>query len=371
MSQHLQRHQHLKDASSSVIKEFEDMSGVATDVLTKVVIETIDKYQQKINVGIQDSITDLLDNFKIKITNAIIESSLKWRIANRGYLLFPRGCRFAYSKGNQTVFVLEQEPQVRSLLFKKSLIESNFSDLNGSERVALALPYVIFIVHLNNGRFSNLYSGWRNAPLSSINDFICRPILPNIYDNLSVCTGILDSRQRSTEPNQICSEVINHFWNTQFNGDLSQHWDTRKKIDHRLGAVRVWEQESKKDSSFILGIEQKEEKSINHFIDLLTRHENEPDETQLRHSLTESIDSCVNHLFHKILRYFKNTKFEKHHPKEIKEILTKIMMKANGEFADMLFAIKKEIEKLEKDVDNTLHHGKIEKRGAFWGDYTP
>jgi hypothetical protein len=371
MSQYLQRHQHLKDASNSIIREFEDMSGLSADILTKVVIETIDKYQQKINVGIQDSVSDLLDNFKIKITNAIIESSLKWRIANRDYALFPRGCRFAYSKGNQTVFILEQEPQIRSLLFKKSLIQPDSSNPNGSERVALALPYVIFIVHLSGGKFSNLYSGWRNSPLCSIKDFICRPILPNIYDNLAVCTGVLNLSPDISEPNRLCSEIVNNFWNTQFNGDLAQHWDTRAKIDPRLKSVRVWEQESKKDSSFILGVKQKEEKSINHFIDLLTRHENEPDETQLRHSLTESIDSCVNHLFYKILRYFKNTKFEKHHPKEIKEILVKIMTKAGSEFADMVFAIQKEIEKLEKDVNQTLDHVKFEKRGSFWSDYNP
>lgn len=369
MSQYLQRHRHLKDASNSLIEEFEDMSDLATDILTRVVVETIHKYQQKINVGIQDSVGDLLDNFKIKITNSIIDASSKWRIANRDYVLFPRGCRFAYSKGQQTIFVLEQEPQLRSLLLRKTLVDSNAS--MGNERIALALPYVVFIIHLKNNKFTNLYSGWRNSPLQSIHDTLARPILPNIHDNLAVCTGSINNSIYAMEPNQMCLEIINHFWNSEFNNDLSHFWNTRFEIDSRLGCVRNWSKESQQDPTFILQIKQKPEKSIKHFIDLLTRHENEADETQLRHKLTESIDLCVNHLFYKILRYFKNTKFEKYHPKEIKDLLTKIMVKANSEFSDMVFAIKREIEKLQKELDHATIPVKFEKRSDIWNDYNP
>ena len=53
----------------------------------------------------------------------------------------------------------------------------------------------------------------------------------------------------------------------------------------------------------------------------------------------------------------------------IKEILTKIMTKASDEFADMVFAIQKEVEKLEKDVSRTVSRKKVEKAGFFWSDY--
>lgn len=368
MSQYLQRHNLLKDASNSIIKEFEDMSQLSSDILTNVVIETIKKYQQKVNVGIQDSVSDLLDSFKSKVTEEIISASSKWRIVNRDYVLFPRGCRFAYTKGQQTIFVIEEEPQIRSLLLKKNLIDAG-PPSEQSERIALALPYVIFIVHITNNRFTNLYSGWRNSALSSIHDLLFKPILPNIHDNFSVCTGPLKSEILALEHNRIVSEIIANFWNSEFNGDLSSHWNTREKIDTRLKFVRQWAKESEIDPTFILQITQNETRSLKFIIDLLTRYENEPDETQLRHSLIDSVDKCIENLFHKILRYFKNTKFEKHHPKEIKDILTKVMTKANSEFGDMVFVIQKEIEKLQKNVDLTLQNQPIEKRSDFWHNY--
>lgn len=368
MSQHLQRHYHLKEASNSIIKEFEDMSKLASDILTNVVIETIQRYQQKVNIGVQDSVSDLLDNFKSKITEEIIFTSSKWRMANRDYVLFPRGCRFAYTKGQQTIFVIEEEPQIRSLLLRKNLIDQGGPSTQ-SERIALALPYVVFIIHITNNRFTNLYSGWRNAALSSINDLLFKPILPNVHDNLAVCTGFLKPEILTLELNQIAAAVIANFWQSEFNSDLSSHWNTRDKIDSRLKFVRQWAKESEVDPTFILQITQKETRSLKFIVDLLSRYENEPDETQLRHSLVDSIDKCFENLFHKILRYFKNTKFEKYHPKEIKEVLIKIMTKANAEFGDMVFIIQKELEKLQKDVESNLPNQTIEKRSDFWHNY--
>ena len=370
MSQELQKYFHLKEAADVLVKESEDFAGMADDILVGVVIETIQKYQQKINVGIQDSVTDLLDNFKINVAKSIFEASTQWRVANRDSVLFPRGCRFAYTKGRHLLFVVEQEPQVRSLLFSKSIIEeTQLFDVQGDERLAIALPYVIFLIHIYDDKFSGLYCGWKNSPLQSIDDGLSNPILPNIHETMAVCTGPVNQRLNSLEPNQICKEILSDFWNTKFNGDLSSYWFSKGDIDKRIRSAISWAEHSKEDSSFILQIPQKQDRTLNYLINLLTRHEFDLNELDLRDKLSDSIDKCVEKLFFKILRFFKNNKFEKYHPKDIKDTVRKVILKSNAEFTDMVFAIVKEFDKIknnmqEKNTPKTISMSK------FWNEFS-
>ena len=67
----LQRYNHVVSATEGFKGQLEDRTKLVEDVLAKVVIETIRKYQQRVNVGIQDSIVDLLSTFKLKVAEEI------------------------------------------------------------------------------------------------------------------------------------------------------------------------------------------------------------------------------------------------------------------------------------------------------------
>jgi hypothetical protein len=370
MSQNLQRHQELKKAALLAIKESQDLSSLAEDVLTNVVIETIHKYQKKLNVGIQDSVSDLLDNFKHKITDSIFNLATNWRVANRDYILFPAGCRFCYTKGKNTIVVIEQEPQVRSLLFDGCMVKDKLSCVSGSsERMPLALPYVVFVIHFSKNSFASMYFGWRNAPLRSLDDMLFRPIMPNIHDTLAVCMGKTGIEEEGNIA-ATTESILSYFWNSQFNNDLSDYWWKKGNIDSRLKSAQIWSENSIKDSSFILTIQQRDIKSVKSIIQLLTLHENEPDETQLRQQLSENIDKCVEALFAKILRYFKNTKFDKYHPKDVSETLLKVLQNSNSELLDMVFIITTELEKISKQIEDSKNCLKFENRGGLWSDYS-
>lgn len=368
MIQHIQKHEYLKKAAELAIKQSTDLDLIAEDVLTNVVIDTIRKYQQKLNVGIQDSVSDLLDGFKTSITEKITAIASNWRVANRDYILFPRGCRFCYSKADNTIVIVEQEPQIRSLLFDTSILGERLSHSIVSERLAIALPYVVFILHFKKNHFCNMYCGWKNSPIKDLSDNIYHPILPNIHDNFSVCTGVLPNNY-GENITQKCDFIISHFWNSKFNNDLSKNWWKKSYLDYRLKSARTWSEESLKDPMFILQINPTEQKSPKYFIKLITMHDFELDETSLKHTLSDSIDSCVESLFIKILRYFRNTKFDRYHPKDIKDILKKVLSQANTELSDLIFIIKTELQKLDKEITKIKSDKLVEPKSNLWCDY--
>lgn len=376
MSKLAYQHQLLKESVELALKGISNFEGLAADILTKVVIETIHKYQQKLNVGVQDSVSDLLDTFKQKVTEAIFAKAGAWKVANREPFLFPRGCRFCFTRGNAAIFVIEQEPQIRSLLFDAYMLgkEHTATESNTTaERISLALPYVVFLVHFKDNAFRNLYCGWRTAPLRSLDDYLCQPLLPNIHDGGNVCLG--SSWTRSTEASMASQSesVIGYFWNSQFNNDLSTNWWNKRNIDLRLESAREWNNWTVGDETFILDVHFNEDRSrsLQRRLEQLTTEEQEPDENAFRQDLAESIDQCVEGLSSKILRYFKKTKFDRHHPKDVTDSLTAAMREANVELVDLMFAIQHELQRLETEVKESRDKSRLVPCGSLWGEYSP
>gem|GEM_PF-5985068 len=356
MDQFTDRHDSLKEATR-LAAESAGFEGVVDDILTKVVHESIKRYQQKINVGVEDSVSDLIDFFKQKVTEEIFDSASSWKLANKEKepIIFPRGCRYAYTRGKSTIFVIEESPKIRTITFEHG------------ERYSLAMPYVIFMSHFNEGRFSGLYCGWANSSLETLNDLIYRPLLPNIHNHLLVCRGghspeVVGSFSKSTEL------AITEFWSSRFNDDLADRWNERKEVSHLLDPAERWVLESEEDMMFMLRLEFGVGKTIQSHIDLLTTNEEEPDESEFRHLLSERIDACTNTLFRKILRYFKKTKFEKHSPKDVTESLKDAIIESTGDFTDVIRSLNGEIDNLS--VANERKHSFV-KAGNFWTDYSP
>lgn len=374
MSDLLQRHSLLKEATELLLTETQTFDGLASDILTDVVIQTIHTYQEKLNVGVQDSVADLLETFKHKVAQTIFETARGWRVVNTDPFLLPRGCRYAFTKGDSTVFVIEQDPLVRSLAFPTSMLieEHGVPGDDRTERVALALPYSIFVVHFKKSRDTNVYCGWRTAPLRSLDDVLAIPLLPNIHDNMQVCMG-RDMRLVGTSMAEQCDSLLSNFWNSRFNNDLSTNWWNKHRIDRRLRTGRMWAENSEEDPLFILSVSfpQNEERSLRRTINVLTQHEEEPDENGMRHRLAEAIESSSEALFAKILRYFKKTKFDKYHPKNIKEALGQAMKTASAEVADILLAVQHELETLSAQITERRHTTRPERRGPMWSDYCP
>lgn len=363
----IQKYESLKQATALALQETQGFESLVQSVLTSVVIDAIRKYQQKINVGIQDSVSDLLETFKRKVTQAILDAAGTWKVANREPVLFPRGCRFCYARGESTIFVIEEDPKVRSLLMSEGILDDRLFFRPNNERIALSLPYAVFVVHFRNNVLSGLYCGWRTLPLNNLNNLLSRPILPNIHDTLAVCMGRDAPSLPNASPCEQTISAINYFWNSQFNNDISEVWWNKSLIDHRLQSARMWAQHSESDPNFILTVDLPEHRSLQYMIDLLVMHEQEPDENAFRHRLTDDIDKCVEGLFAGVMRYFKKTKFQRQEPTDIKESLREVITQATSDLTDIVFVLDQEIKKMALDLKE--EKPKVQGQGPFWLDY--
>jgi hypothetical protein len=381
MSRLEQQHCLLTESLDKTLRELDTFDNLAEEVLTRVVIPTINTYQEKVNVGVQDSVSDLLETFKQSITHVVIDAARGWRVANRDAFIFPRGCRFCFTKGDSTIFVIEQDPQVRSLAFQRGMLGDAYDVLRGTERVALSLPYVVFIFHFRTGVDASVYTGWRNTKLRSLEDKLAKSLLPNNHDNMSVCMGNnftppQDTTFGRTMGRDLMAEhidsAISHYWQSQFNNDLATDWWCKYKLDNRLADGKSWANNSESNPMFILEVRlpYDGQKSLREMLNWLTTYENEPDENSLRHKLAESIDSCAEGLFSKILRYFKKTKFDKHHPKQIKDDLKVAMRGLFSELAELVLVIQHEMKSTSKDIETIKSKPVIEARGSLWTDYS-
>lgn len=346
---------------------------VVEDVLTKVVVDCLRTYQKKVNVGVQDSVTDLLDNFKQKVTTEIFDVAQSWVIATkREKILFPTGCRFLYNIGQSTIVVVEEQPMVRTLMFDKNLMGDQVQgNSSHQERAAIALPYVYFVLHFKQNRVPvGLYTGWRTSRMKTVKDQLFCPLLPNIHVGLSVCMGrdYTISGQTITE---VTEEVIALFWSSRFNNDLSTHFWNKADADPRISTLRYWIEESVDDPFFILNANLTPAMTLDELMQscIFAQDEVDPDSTQFRHHLSDLINECSEELFYKILKYFKSQKFEKHYPKEVTENLCASIKDVSSHLTAIVASMQAELQKVQQEVHITqkdrTHYG-WEPRGIFW-----
>lgn len=356
----------LNEASQASLKESRDLKNVSNEILQKVVFETIDKYQQKLNVGIQDSVSDLVDAFKENLTEQILNTVSGWRVQQKDYFLFPRNCRFCFSKGLHDIVVIEQEPQIRSLLFDSKIVEQYFeSNKRGQERIPISTPYNIFVLHFKSSVFVEMYFGWRTTPLKNIDDIIYFSLLPNIHNSMAVCMGRVDG-DFGNNISERTDSVIDYFWNSSFNNDLSTNWWDKWKINLNLRSAKTWSERSLIDPSFILELDFRPAKRLKSIIDIITMHVNEPSVDSLSHNLSSSINLLVEGLFKKIMHYFKHTKFEKHYPKDISDVLSRFILETLNDFSALNLIIQNELEILKTKFEEEKKSPQISPKSPLW-----
>lgn len=354
------------------------------EILDKVVADCMRRYQQKVNVGIQDSVSDLLVDFKEKMKTAIFEIAQSWTLSTkREKTLFPRDCRFLYTIGHSTIVVIEQMPGIRTLAMSEGILGTASTTRGGIRRVGLSLPYTVFILHFINSEmngsgfedFEGMYSTWRQAPLEKFTDDLYVPLLPNLHDNLQVCLGLNDIPTISKEMNIVeqSKNVIDHYWNSSFNDDLSSFWWSKSEVDRRLRTGNAWAQSSANDPLFILGVPLQKAKTLDELIALaINVHEKSTDfgdGDRLRNSLRTSIDKCATNLFSKISTYTREKNFEAFHPTEITKEMEKAIAEVTEQVTSIVFSLQIELNKaaeknigLQKDV---AHYG-WKPSGSYW-----
>jgi len=176
----------------------------------------------------------------------------------------PDGVRFLRSRGQVTVLVMEDMPQVRTVrwLADDSPMPYGRGALYRTAR--LAFPFVIIIVALRAGGLTGYQQCfYRTERLVTLGDSL-------LYTNLFNCARAyrqeswlcLANLQRDLAPlswNHKVQEIRRHMWAASFNQSSEVHegmsfWQTMRTIDPRVKSLDAWEEASRADAFFPLGV---------------------------------------------------------------------------------------------------------------------
>lgn len=164
---------------------------------------------------------------------------------------FPNGTRFYYEGDPVSLYVIEEAPRVRTIIWNK-------------QRITLSFPYVIFCLYLNNSdhRFNQLQVFFRNEPLSKPTDDLFLPPLPDIMEQKDRRQGPLNEywvcfpgpKDMRGTPAQVATSAQHVFWGSSFD---STHWRSpfREQITGMKDfKVNAWVERSQKDPGYILKV---------------------------------------------------------------------------------------------------------------------
>jgi hypothetical protein len=164
---------------------------------------------------------------------------------------FPNGTRFYFEGDPVSLWVIEEAPRVRTIIWDK-------------QRITLSFPYVVFCLYLNNKdhRFNQLQMFFRNEPLSKPTDDLFLPPLPDIIEENDGQKGPLNEywvcfpgpKNMRGIPAHVATSAQHVFWGSSFN---SAHWRDpfRKQINEMKDFnVNEWAQRSQKDPGYILKV---------------------------------------------------------------------------------------------------------------------
>lgn len=375
----------LKSAVTSNLNLLrENKDKISQDILSRLVIDTLKRFQEKVNTGAEDSVADLLDTFKKKVLNEVFDLSQNWLVSTkRERILFPQNCRFLYTVGCSTIAVIEEAPSIRTLTLDNALLAD---ERTGATRVtsrhALALPYTVFLLHFINdhytgsgyNRLANLYVTWRNAPLQTLDDALYTPVLPNLHQGCSACMGN-NFFPEGENIAQIVNHTISAYWTSSFNTDLSQFWWDKGEVDPRFNTVRSWKEATEDNPLFVLEPSYRLAfPSVEDLLNQCVQAQDEVDETTvLRERLSQSVERCTEQMFEKIMRYYRRTKFERYYPKDITQNLGDSISTISDELIALVISMEMELNALAEEVHRNqkdITHFGWTAKGNYWKPYS-
>lgn len=231
---------------------------------------TLSKFREDLVAGALETASDELVPFK-----NIVAESLRGRVIDTlrssGDIstLLPVGARFFAAHGTTSMVVIEQQPQVRTLYWRKGSLEKYLHDLAGwgvtvtdemRQRVKerplfeVALPYLVFLFRFVEGIFRDVWIYCRTSPLERFADELYLPPLPHVRqgDGL-LCLGDINIQPGPGSIAEVTDALMAYFWQSRFD---YRHWAgyfrNGEEMHPDLRTLWSWEEASRRDPRFIL-----------------------------------------------------------------------------------------------------------------------
>ncbi len=145
-----------------------------------------------------------------KIRTEDLYGSMAAYIGARTPILPERVISYA-SKESKRIYVTHEVPE-------KHIV--NVIKGGAHEQYEIKTPHVYFFHRFVNAAFDDLFAYSSNAELKSTNEVLCRLPLKNLYQDGKVCLGNDIKFNLTGSVSGKIARIENHFWNSNFNGDL-------------------------------------------------------------------------------------------------------------------------------------------------------
>ena len=184
--------------------------------------------------------------------------------------ILPKNCRFitTHTDFSKTI-ILEDEPQIRTILFdgdlnhivekhkltgKYDLYELTKFDLKKKPyKFTLSFPYIVYLMNLDKtNHLISMRVFFRLHPLTSLEDYLLEPCLPNLDGDLNICLGRYPEGDLTIL--ETAKNVINQFWFNSFNYDYYDHC-MNYETNPFLCDFFTWSYNTKIDPLFIFSAE--------------------------------------------------------------------------------------------------------------------
>ncbi|MBI2632981.1 MAG: hypothetical protein HYW78_01150 [Parcubacteria group bacterium] len=159
--------------------------------------------------------------------------------------ILPSGTRYHCRNGDKRVIVIEFPPQVRTVRWKTFLNRHT-----RQKKFTLAFPYILLCVYFYKNIHEYSQCFYRNEPLKSLDDMVCRTNLENVSpSNGIICLGEEVASFKSVD------RMIRSLWDREFNSGIpDSDFYYSREIDKRIESPEVWERATQKNPLFILDI---------------------------------------------------------------------------------------------------------------------
>lgn len=304
----------------------------ATQLLQNVSDATLQRFQQDMVAHIGEAVRTHMDEFRQQATSFLRLKAGSMDLFVPSDAAFPDGTKFCFSKGKTTLFVVEERPQLRTLMFSRSFLRGEGASCEGDTSVQLAFPYVIFVVKLIEGRFSYLYVYFSKQPIRSMTDPMCYLTLPNTYSDGQVCIGSFDPHTSTCA--DCVRAVISYFWQSRFTDDLT---GTYKRGCKPFEDIHDWQTRSKQPGFALVADWQQSNQCLQQIVEMLLSTSEDQALVTAEQAVRQSLDRAIQSLDNALEHACSTIVVSKRYPKRIaKELATHLQSLGTNVLACMV-----------------------------------
>jgi len=191
---------------------------------------------------------------------------------NQAGMILPQNTRYVERVGRQgLLLVIEESPRVRTVNVEMDMVGTieklkitghlkeygyeNWLEENKKipYKFRLAFPYIVYVMFMDGGSLVSAHPYYRLHPLTSLEDYLLKPNLPNIGSGGALCLGSNPQDGHTKNPFEAANVALEKFWVNAFNTDYASRYTSYDKIPF-VSDWLTWQYHTIQDPMFIYSV---------------------------------------------------------------------------------------------------------------------